>query len=539
MGPSAKKALKYTGIVAGVLVVLLAAAGGYIYTLIPKPTGQPIVLQADLFRKPDQPLLMEGKYIYRPATELSQMMRSGQVKSEDVVREFIANIRNNNWRYNAVIWLREQEAMAEARQADEAIARGDTAGRPLLGVPVTIKEMFWVKGSPSTMNAKMYRFTAPYDGTVVARIKKAGAIILGTTNVPYMLSDYQTQGEVYPTGKNPYDTTRTPGGSTGGGAAALAAGFTSIELGSDMGGSIRIPSAFCGLYGLKTTFGTINMTEGVGPDTTTKYKRLALACTGPLARTPEDLELMWAVIRDTKADPRFPMAAATWRPATARTPDAYRIAWTDEWGAGNASGDVKAKLKQFIDSLANRHAFTERAAPDVYKTMNRLFYGQFACMIGEGQPWALRKLIGMEFKKWDDGSGDMDEFFDAMSDNSDARWDELQAKAKQLRAEWETFFKKYDFLICPITYGPAIKHCTLGTALPGDNNTTMPYARYFGFGSILNTAGLPSIIIPMGLNKDGLPLAIQVTGNYYSEPELLHFAKITEAMVPGFIRPHQ
>ena len=222
MNPSTKKVLKWTGIILGSILLLAIILGIYIYTIIPKPIGAPVKLQEALFARPAQAFPMEGKYIYKSATELAAMIRHREATAVEVVTEFLNNIRNNNYKYNALIWIRAEEALQDAQRADQMVADGDTMNHPLLGVPVTIKEMYWVKGSPSTLNAKMYGFTAPDDATVVKQLKSAGAVVLGTTNVPFMLMDYQTQGEVYPTASNPYDTSRTPGGSTGGGAAAKA-----------------------------------------------------------------------------------------------------------------------------------------------------------------------------------------------------------------------------------------------------------------------------------------------------------------------------
>ncbi|MFN8287665.1 MAG: amidase family protein [Chitinophagales bacterium] len=540
MKPATKRIVKAFGIVVGVVVLTFITIGVYLFSIMPKPIGFPPQLQTLLFTQPSQPFPMEGKYIYESASSLAFKIRSRQASSADVVKEYIANIKNNNFKYNALIWLREEEAIHDAQVADEMVARGDTADKPLLGVPVTIKEMYWVKGSPSTLNVKMFGFTAPDDATVVKQLKKAGAVILGTTNVPYRLADYQTQGEVYPTANNPYDTTRTPGGSTGGGAAALAAGFTSLELGSDMGGSIRIPAAFCGLYGLKTTFGTINITQGSSPDTTTRLSRFALASGGPLARTPQDLQLMWNVLKETPIDDKF---QKNYTPLHAFNKGLYqyRIAWIDDWKSNSENpkvgADVKIKLQQLLDSLAGHGVQLNKTAPDIYTEMRRSFLESFAAMIGENQPWIIRKLISMDFKKMDDGSETFKTFYNAISDCSDAKWQEATIHRNEITRKWEEFFKQYDLFICPLTYGPAIKKCPTGSTLTGDNEN-MPYMHYFPYTYIFNASGLPAVIIPMGLNKDGLPIAIQVVGPLYSEDELLHFAKLIAPFTPGFIKPN-
>lgn len=358
-----------------------------------------------LFKKPANLLPVEGKYIFKSASELASMIRNHEATSVDIVKAFIANIKNNNYKYNAIVWLREKEALEDAKKADEAVADGEQLSA-LHGVPITVKEEYWVKGSPVTLNAKMYKdFIAPEDGALIKQLKKSGAIIIGKTNIPTMLMDFQVQGEIYPAANNPYDTTRTPGGSSGGAAAALAAGFTTIELGSDLGGSIRLPSSFCGLYGLKTTFRSLNITEGDGPDTTSNKKRFALNTAGPMARTAEDLESAWLILRDAKPDTRF-QQPIKWKEPTGRKINQYRLAWVDDWKSGNitskAGNMVKEKLSQLIDSLKQHGAFVTNTAPDTYNEMMRSYFTCLGLLAGEGLPADIRKSINENMKPWDD-----------------------------------------------------------------------------------------------------------------------------------------
>src|SRR6266536_1543061 len=194
---------------------------------------------------------------YAPATELARRIRDREISAAEVTEAFLARIAAHNSKLNAIVHLFETEARSRAKEADEALARGQIWG-PLHGVPVTIKEQFLLANTPSTLNSKrMKGFIAPEDGVLIKRIKSAGAVILGKTNVPANLQGYQVQGDIYPEGKNPYRVECSPGGSTGGGAAAVAAGMTALELGADAGGSLRVPAHFCGLFCLKQTDKTI------------------------------------------------------------------------------------------------------------------------------------------------------------------------------------------------------------------------------------------------------------------------------------------
>ena len=542
MKPRTKNILKWIGIILGPLILIAFAFGLYVKSILPKFDSKPVVLQKELFQKPAQPFPMEGKFIYKSASELAAIIRNRQANSTEIVTEFLNNIKNNNYKYNALIFIRDQEALEDARKADEELAKGDTVNKPLLGVPVTIKEMFWVKGSPSTWNAKLYGFTAPRNAEVVNQIRNAGAIILGTTNEPFMLADYQTQGEVYPTANNPFDTTRTPGGSTGGGAASLAAGFTTLELGSDLGGSIRQPAVFCGLWSLKSTYGAVNITDGTSPDSAYVYTRLAMESAGPLARSPDDLKLMWEVIRSTKLDTAF-QKPIDWKPSSEKTLDQYKMAWTDEWkmkeGVVKVSDDTKQKLKTFIDSLKQHNVVVEKNAPDIYTDLQKMFLSTFGSMMGENKPWLMRKFIERDYAKADDGNEIFKSFRNAIMDASDDGWKKIQADREILITKWEDFFKLHDFFICPVTYAAAFKKCESWKPIKADDGTTVQYMNYVAYSYVINATGHPTITVPLGLNKQGLPMGIQIIGPYYSEPELLHLAKLLEPLTPKFQKPKQ
>lgn len=538
MKPKTKKILKWIGIAFGSLLLIVISLGIYVYSLIPKYEGKCPPLQTFLFAKPNTNLPMEGKYIYKSATELASMIRKHEATSYDIVKEFIANIKNNNYKYNAIVWLRENEALEEAKKADEAVARGDSL--PILhGVPVTVKEMFWVKGLTNNLNAKMMGgFIAPEDGALVQQLKKSGAIIIGTSNVPYMLGDFQTYGEIYPTCNNPYDTTKTPGGSSGGSASALAAGFTPLELGSDLGGSISVPSAFCGVYGLKTTFGTLNMTQGTGPDTITKYSRFAMGVPGPMARTAEDLELMWLALQETPIDKRF-QKQTQWQLASNKELAQYKIGWTDDWQSAKVGNEVKEKLKLIVKLLNEQGTYTEKSVPELNSDMQKSFLKSYALMFAENQPWIMRQLISMDFSKFDDGSTDMSSFYDAINKPGDENWKQWQQENAVLIEAWESYFKKFDFVICPVTYGAAFTKCELGTPIETAEGK-IAYTFYsFPYSIVFAATGHPSVTIPVGFNKEGLPIGVQIAGSYYSEPELLHFTKLIEKLLPKFQKPNK
>jgi amidase len=229
--------------------------------------------------------------LFRSATDAAQAVRRKELSSRELTELLLARIEAVNPALNAIVELRREAALQEAVAADEATARGDDTG-PLHGVPMTIKDSFNVSGLHTTWGNPAFKdFVADSDATVVRRLRQAGAIIVGKTNVVFMLGDFgQTANELYGVTKNPWDITRTPGGSTGGSAAALSAGMTFLEYGSDLVGSIRIPASFCGVYGLKPSVGIVPLSGFQPPGPPPPPSDMTyMSAIGPLGRSARDL----------------------------------------------------------------------------------------------------------------------------------------------------------------------------------------------------------------------------------------------------------
>ena len=267
-----------------------------------------------------------NKYIFKSATELAQLIRNGKATSTEIILEHLAQIKLYNSKLNAVVILLEEGALRTAAECDKEAKEGIFRGA-LHGVPMTVKEQYWVNGTKSTLNFKRLKdWTAKEDAVVVDRLKKAGAVIIGKTNVAKNLLDYQISGDLYPEGKNPYNTEYSPGGSSGGSAAALASGMVPIELGGDFGGSIRVPSNFCGLYGLKPTESTIPGHGNVPVPEGSKSFVFHMAAAGPMARTLDDLELVWNIIHGPHKSDRNTPRIKWEKPEDKKIGD-YKLAW--------------------------------------------------------------------------------------------------------------------------------------------------------------------------------------------------------------------
>ena len=536
MKPETKKLLKWIGFITGIILIILLSFGVYLWMNIPGPEGDPPALQSELFKKPIKEFPVAGKFIFKSATELADLIRKKEATSLEITQELINYIKNNNYKTNAFVWLFEKEALEAARKADEKVAKGEVLGL-LHGVPVAIKEQFWIKGKFSTVNAAQFQnFIAPENAAIVDAWINEGAIIIGTTNIPKMLIDLQTYGDLYPRGNNPYDTTRTCGGSTGGGAAAVASGFCPLVLGGDMGGSIRVPAAFCGLYGLKTTENSME-SYGSFPELSKDKKYVTMAVTGPIAATIEDIELSWkALIKPWYAGQKWLL------PDTVKKLNEYNIAWFDEWHYGKdkkiaASFSLKEKITQLITKLEKAGVETTKEEPSNFTEMRQVHWLQAVYMVFNKQPWIIRQFIKKDFKKSGSKSSiDLTEGTERIGDLNEEKYKNIRFRRDTLNEAMERFFTKYNFLIMPVTPGTAIKHNPEHDPVTFDNQK-MLYWDYFHYPMCFNVTGNPALTVPLGLDRNGLPVAVQIVGPHYSELQLIHFARLIKHLHSGYIRP--
>ncbi|HEY1869942.1 MAG TPA: amidase [Chitinophagaceae bacterium] len=484
-----------------------------------------------------------SQYIYKSAIELARLIREGKATSMGIVSEHIERIKNHNDKLNALISIFEVEALQEAATCDKEAKEGKFRG-PLHGIPVTIKEQFWIKGKNSNTNFKMLKdFVAPEDAVIVDRIRKSGAIILGQTNVPRNLLDYQVSGDIYPEGKNPYNTDYSPGGSTGGGAAALAAGFTPLELGADFGGSVRVPSNFCGLYGLKPTEKTVPLYGNIPLPKKAKSFIVHMVQAGPLARDIGDLELLWKIIVGPhESDRNIP--DINWKQSAKKSLSEYKIAWTDGWPGFETSSQIKTAIKSLADKLNTNGCYIEMRIPDdtLHIESLKTWAGIFPYVIAQGTPWFIRAIIKMQlYSNLLKGAKKEMPYITKPMNNAfklDANhYGEMMHQKRLITQRWENFFSEYDFLICPVAFGPSFERTKTGSKLSYEGKE-MIYLKYvWPYVACFNVSGNPVITIPLGLGKEGLPLGVQIVGKYWSEPELINFAKQVAKLTEGFVIP--
>jgi amidase len=471
--------------------------------------------------------------------ELAELIRSGQTTSTEVVKAHFAQMEKHNPALEAVIIVLKEQALETAAKLDADAQQGNFKG-PLHGVPMTIKEQFWLKGTKSTLNSKRLKdWVADEDAEIVRRLKDAGAVILGKTNVAKELMDYQLRGDIYPEGKNPYDPACTPGGSSGGSAAALASGMVPIELGGDFGGSIRIPSNYCGVYGLKPTENSVHGHGNVPKPVGAKSFVFHMAQAGPMARTVEDMELVWDIIRGAHATDRT-TPRIEYSDASSKTFSDYRVGWVDGWPAYTPGKPAQTLIRNFVQQLAEEGFNTEEAMPpeELHSRSLALYVRLFPQLISQDVPGFIKPLMKLSMKQGllkglKEFRSELNQGFKGGMLN----YSETMGIRAGITREWESFFERYDILVCPMSYGPTFERRKMGTPFSLDGQEIVYSDYVWPYVGCFNASGHPGMNIPLGLNEEGLPVGVQIVGPYWSEPEMIQFAKLISSFTDGFVAP--
>ena len=448
---------------------------------------------------------------FMSAVQLAEKLRSKQVGSEELTRFFISRIEQYDPAINAVVVRDFERALAAAKAADKALASGGDVG-PLHGLPVTVKESYDIAGLPSTWGIpQAANNVAQADSSVVANYKRAGAVVMGKTNVPINLGDFQSYNAIYGTTNNPWDTSRTPGGSSGGSAAALAAGLTGLESGSDIGGSIRNPSHFCGVYGHKPTLGVISSQGHQPPGVPPNPQHPDLAVVGPMARSAEDLALALEVCGGPNS-----LMAPGWKldlPAPRMTSlKGLRVAlWPDE-GLAPVDQEVSGRVQAVGDRLAQLGAkVSDTARPEFNVGMaNQTYMGILGGMMG---------MPGVELK-----------FSDYLG---------LNGARGALRVAWQKFFQDWDILLCPTTATAAFPQdqSDINERTLTINGEQRPYFEQVFWAGLATLCYLPSTVFPTGPSQSGLPIGLQAIGAEFDDRTTIEFTRLMAQEMGGFQVP--
>jgi len=461
---------------------------------------------------------MSGISATSTAVELAAAIRAKEISSRELLDLYLDRIeRLDRGKVNAVVTLDVERARAAAAAADDAIGRGDDLG-PLHGLPMTIKDAIETEGIRSTGGAvELADYVPTEDAPAVARLKASGAIVFGKTNLPRWSGDSQAYNELFGTTNNPWSFAHVPGGSSGGSAAAVAAGFTAFEVGTDISGSVRLPAHSCGVFSLKPSYGVVpnlGYLDHVGGGTT----RTDINTFGPIARSAADLELAMGVL----AGP-VPADAPAWRlelPAsTATSLSGLRVAtWLDD-DECSVGREYLGRLRSVVDALADAGARVEDAHPDVgLGTHVDLHYGLLAAAISPSWREDEAERISGTQLRW-------------------LRNDEARAA---LRRTWAKWFDRYDVLLAPVAAIPAYEHNQEGEVfereviVDGVTRNLIEVTQWIMPCSVL---GLPSAVVPIGRNEVGLPLGMQVIAPYLHDRRAIRVAELVSEVVGGYEVP--
>jgi len=479
---------------------------------------------------------------FSTATDLVAALRARRVTSTELTELYIRRIERHDGRLNAVVVRDFERARQRARAADEAGAPGER--RPLLGLPITLKESINVAGLGTTCGVPEWKgYVSPHDAPAAARLHAAGTVLLGKTNVPPGLADWQSDNPIYGRTGNPWDTGRTPGGSSGGSAAALAAGLTALEVGSDIGGSIRVPAAFCGVYGHRPSE-TLLPKSGQFPMPPLPNAAVVMGVQGPLARSAEDLELALSVL----AGPDVGEDVA-WRvdlpPARQERLADFRVAVLPAIPWMRVDGQISAALEDLVSRLAKLGCAVREAQPEALGDL-REHHGLYRSILSAVTSARIdeetrRQRVAM-YEKHDD------EFSRAHLRGLTSRPGDYIAwngRREQYRASWRSFFRDWDVLVAPAMNVLAYPH--VERAWPPDESDltlqftiderSVPYMHGLVYPAMSTVAGQPATAFPVGLSREGLPIGLQVVGPYLEDRTPIRFAALLAREIGGFRKP--
>ena len=474
---------------------------------------------------------------FLPAKRLASLIRRRKIGCLELLEHYLARVERYNPALNAIIATDLPAARRRARAADRALAKGESWG-PLHGVPMTVKDSFDVAGLPTTWGVPDYKDSiARANALSVERWLAAGVVLFGKTNVPIWLADAQTFNAIHGTTNNPWNLELTPGGSSGGAAAALAAGLTGIEMGSDIASSIRTPAALCGLFGHKPTFG-ICPTNGHALDD--NVAALDILAIGPLARSADDLALGLSIISGPdEIDARG--CRLRLPPPRKKRLSEFRVGIVVDHATAPVDNEVRERLVALADFLAGQKTeIDDSARPDIdldeaHRAFDMLLRSATSARLSDDAQAQFRDALHALPAGTDTKQSRM------MRGNtlSHRDWLRLDEQRHRMRWKWHDYFSNYDLLLCPVL-------CT--AAFPHDhtppyqrsltvNGKEMTFTNQLFWSGYSGMSSLPATTAPIGFTTDGRPVGVQIVGPQYGDRICLQFARLLEKEYQGFVPP--
>lgn len=472
---------------------------------------------------------------FASALDAAAAIRAKQISSVELTELMLRRIDAHQPALNSYVYILREQALAAAHQADDALARNQPIG-PLHGVPISVKESFGVAGQPCTWGIPAFRNArSPHNATAVQRLLDAGAILLGATNVPETLMDMQSFNDIYGVSNNPWDLSRSPGGSSGGSAASLAAGLAFLSIGSDIGGSIRSPASVCGVYGHKPTIDIVPMTGHLPggmlePPGFTSH----MAVAGPMARTAADLDAALHIL----AGPEKPASKAfafTLPPPRHNALRDFRIGFVLEDPETPVSAETKAVLEAAAKACERAGATLKPGWPSNISfaaTLDTYYFhlGAFDFSM-QPPPAQEHSRRHMDSRPRTYAQGALSTF---------AEWQQMNMRRLGLRARWEAYFQEVDVFLSPTTFTAAFPH----DPTPIDHRRlTLPEGRQQPFWDMVNyicpasLTGCPATTAPVGLTASGLPIGLQIMAPFLEDATSIAFARFLAQEIGGFQPP--
>ena len=478
---------------------------------------------------------------YRTTRELVGLLSGHKVSAVELFERAVAHIETADTRINAVVVRDFERAQEQAKAADAALARGEC--KPLLGVPMTVKESYNVAGLPTTWGFPASKdFLPAEDALAIARVRAAGAVVLGKTNVPIGLADWQSYNDIYGTTNNPWDLARTPGGSSGGSAASLAAGYVSLELGSDLGRSLRTPAHYCGVYAHRPSLGLVPARGHTPPNVPALPLESDLVVIGPMARSAGDL----ALALDILAGPDDLTAAIAYRlalpaPRHENLAD-FRILVLDTHPLIPTAASVRVALQRLAERLiktGSKVGYASPLVPDladaahIYLKLMRSFVAAFSTIEEYERFQAAAKVLSPE-----DNSLAAWRVRGSVLSHRD--WIAADAARSMLRKQWRELFRQWDLVLCPPMPAPAFPHDHNPNYFKRQidiDGVLYPYPDQIVWPSVATVAGLPATVAPIDRSERGLPIGVQIIGPYLEDRSTIRFAELIEREFVGFVPP--
>jgi len=474
---------------------------------------------------------------YLSATNAVAQIKSGKLSSEALLNHSFERIDQLNPQINAIVTEQRELALEQARAADCAVVAGEDWG-PLHGLPMSVKESFDVTGLATTWGLPQKKNNiAASDAVAVERLKSNGAIVFGKTNVPLLLGDFQSFNEIYGITNNPWDQARSPGGSSGGAAAALAAGFVSLELGSDIGGSIRNPAHYCGVFGHKPSWGLIPQRGHGMPGILSETD---LAVIGPLARTAQDLKLAFELLcgPDELEAARYQKNLS---PATQTHLGEFRVAVLSQHENSPVSAETVTRVQQLVTVFSDAGAqvkadfapgFSIAEADAIYQQM---LQSTIAATVSDG---LFTKLCDKAKRLSESDQNPKAQQLRAQTMYY-RDWHRLNEARAHIRWAWHQYFKNVDLLIAPVMPTAAFEHdhTPFSKRKIEVDGTLQSYGQQIFWSGLASLSYLPSTVIPTGVNAQGLPIGLQLIGPAFGDLTTLKAAQLLEQVGFAFAPP--